>query len=127
MVSVRVLVVDDDAAIRELVAAALGDEGYDVATAPDGAAALAAAAAFAPDLIVLDLEHAAGGRPGVRPALRPGGAAPAAGAHPGAQRGPGRGGVRPRRLPAAGFLGKPFDLDDLCTRVAEVVGSRGAP
>jgi hypothetical protein len=46
----RVLVVDDDAAFRWLVAAALGDAGYAVLEAPDGPAALAplAAAAVAP-------------------------------------------------------------------------------
>jgi CheY-like chemotaxis protein len=55
-----VLVVDDDAAIRELVRQALEDEGCAVATAADGAAALAhlrraRAAGEAPDVIVLDM------------------------------------------------------------------------
>ena len=36
----RVLVVDDDDTYRELIEAALGDEGYDVSGAPNGAAAL---------------------------------------------------------------------------------------
>ena len=36
----RVLVVDDDTAIREFVALALQDEGYAVATAADGREAL---------------------------------------------------------------------------------------
>ena len=36
----RVLVVDDDPSIRQMIAYALGDEGYQVAEAPDGRAAL---------------------------------------------------------------------------------------
>ena len=51
----RVLVVDDEANIAELVATALRYEGFDVATAADGAQALATVRAFAPDLIVLDV------------------------------------------------------------------------
>jgi two-component system, OmpR family, response regulator len=51
----RVLVVDDEANIAELVATALRYEGFDVATAADGAQALATVRAFAPDLVVLDV------------------------------------------------------------------------
>jgi len=50
-----VLVVDDDAAIRLLIADALEFEGYDVVTATDGADALAKLLARHPDAIVLDL------------------------------------------------------------------------
>jgi DNA-binding response OmpR family regulator len=50
-----VLVADDDVDIRELVAFKLTQAGYVVITVPDGRAALAAAAADAPDLLVLDL------------------------------------------------------------------------
>jgi two-component system, OmpR family, response regulator len=51
----RVLVVDDEPNIAELVATALRYEGFDVATAADGAQALATLRAFAPDLVVLDV------------------------------------------------------------------------
>jgi two-component system, OmpR family, response regulator len=51
----RVLVVDDEPNIAELVATALRYEGFDVATAADGAQALATVRAFAPDLVVLDV------------------------------------------------------------------------
>lgn len=51
----RVLVVDDDALIRETLATALGDEGYAVRVAADGQAALTAIRAWRPDVIVLDL------------------------------------------------------------------------
>ena len=50
-----ILVVDDDAAIRRVVAAVLADEGYTVAEAPDGGAALARARAAPPRLILLDM------------------------------------------------------------------------
>ena len=50
----RVLVVDDDADIRELISAALADEGYQVDEAPDGDVALAMLERDLPDLIVLD-------------------------------------------------------------------------
>jgi CheY-like chemotaxis protein len=51
----RVLVIDDDAVIRETLATALGDEGYSVRCAEDGRAGLETLAGWAPDVIVLDL------------------------------------------------------------------------
>ena len=51
----RVLVVDDDATVRDVVARYLGDAGYRVDVAADGEDALAAAAAARPDAVVLDL------------------------------------------------------------------------
>jgi two-component system, chemotaxis family, chemotaxis protein CheY len=50
----RVLVVDDDESIRELICLALEDEGYEVLTAPEGAAAMEILAKSTPDLILLD-------------------------------------------------------------------------
>jgi two-component system KDP operon response regulator KdpE len=51
----RVLVVDDEGGLARALAINLRAHGYDVETAPDGATALAAAAARPPDLVVLDL------------------------------------------------------------------------
>jgi two-component system, OmpR family, response regulator ResD len=51
----HVLVVDDDPLVRDLLAAVLGDDAFDVRFAVDGKAALAAAAERAPDLVVLDV------------------------------------------------------------------------
>ncbi|PSK85993.1 two-component system KDP operon response regulator KdpE [Murinocardiopsis flavida] len=51
----RVLVVDDDTQIVRAMRINLRARGYDVATAADGAAALAATAAEPPDLVLLDL------------------------------------------------------------------------
>ncbi len=51
----RVLVVDDDRDIRELLVELLASEGYEVASAADGRRALAEARAHRPDVILLDL------------------------------------------------------------------------
>ena len=50
-----VLIVDDDPNIREILRIALERQGFRTEEAPDGAAALTAAAKLAPDLIVLDI------------------------------------------------------------------------
>ena len=51
----RVLVVDDEESITDLVATALRYEGLQVEVAPSGRAALTAATSFRPHLIVLDV------------------------------------------------------------------------
>ncbi len=56
MCNPRVLVVEDDDAIRDSVAEILADEGYDVSLAADGGAGLRAARARRPDVVVLDLK-----------------------------------------------------------------------
>jgi two-component system response regulator MprA len=50
-----ILVVDDDAPIRRMLARTLAAEGYAVEASPDGGAALAAVERSAPDLLVLDV------------------------------------------------------------------------
>jgi two-component system OmpR family response regulator len=52
---VRVLVVDDEPALTDLLSMALRYEGWEVRTAADGAAAIAAARDFRPDVVVLDV------------------------------------------------------------------------
>ena len=51
----RVLVVEDDAEIVEVLRRTLRQEGHDVRTAGDGLEALSAAAEFVPDVVILDL------------------------------------------------------------------------
>ena len=51
----RVLVVDDDADVRDSLRRALGYAGYEVATAVDGAEALKSVAKSPVDLIILDV------------------------------------------------------------------------
>jgi two-component system, OmpR family, response regulator len=50
----RVLVVEDDRAARDLLVTILEDDGYQVCAVADGLAAIAAAAAFRPDLALID-------------------------------------------------------------------------
>ena len=52
---IRVLVVDDEQTLSELVSLALRYEGWEVRTAADGMSAIAAARDFRPDLVVLDV------------------------------------------------------------------------
>jgi DNA-binding response OmpR family regulator len=51
----RVLVVDDDPAIRQLLTDVLEMEGYEVSIAVDGLAAVTAVEALSPDFVVLDV------------------------------------------------------------------------
>ena len=52
---VRILVVDDDLAVRRSIDRALRLEGYDVVTVPSGGEALEALALTPPDALILDL------------------------------------------------------------------------
>jgi len=51
----RVLVIDDERRIRELLELALEHQGYTVRSAPDGASGLALAKEFEPDVVILDV------------------------------------------------------------------------
>jgi len=51
----KILIIDDEANITDLVSAYLQREGYELHTAADGPTGLKAARAFKPDLIVLDV------------------------------------------------------------------------
>src|SRR5580693_2509023 len=60
-----ILIVDDEADIRELVAGILADEGYSVRTAGDSEQALAAIGARRPSLLILDIWMQGGGMDGL--------------------------------------------------------------
>jgi DNA-binding response OmpR family regulator len=119
----RVLVVDDDPAIRQVIAFALSDEGFEVDQAKDGRAALEAVDRQRPDLILLDMRM-----PGMdgwefvkryRERLPP--QAPIivlTAAQDAAQRG--------ADVDAAGYLSKPFDLDTLLEKVGALAGKISA-
>jgi DNA-binding response OmpR family regulator len=116
-VSRRVLVVEDDDTIGELVEATLGDAGYEVAVATGGAAGLELAERFKPHLVLLDLRM-----PGID------GSAFAA-AYRGQTRRPApiavvtavRDAERvAQAISAQGFLAKPFDLAELLNLVARL-------
>ena len=55
MPNAKILVVDDEESILNLVTAYLRPEGYEVYTATDGPSGLQAARAYKPDLVVLDI------------------------------------------------------------------------
>lgn len=52
----RILIVDDEPAVREALQRSLAFDGYGTEVAVDGFDALTKAAAYAPDLIVLDIQ-----------------------------------------------------------------------
>lgn len=52
---IRILIIDDENPIREILSASIRDEGYQVHTAPDGEQGLKAMADFSPDICFLDI------------------------------------------------------------------------
>jgi CheY-like chemotaxis protein len=117
---VRVLVVDDDAAIREFVALALGMEGCAVRTAEHGREALSVAREWSPDLIVLDLNMPIMDGWTFREEQR---RQPAIAEVPVIVASAGQNlAVRPEVLEPCRYLEKPFDLDDLNRAVGKCAG-----
>jgi CheY-like chemotaxis protein len=114
-----VLVVDDDAAIRQYVKDALQESGYGVRTATDGASALAAVEVERPDLILLDVRMPGINGWGVLNELRS-----AAGPHCPIviMTGQYEGQDQALASGAQGYLAKPFELDDLLESVELHVG-----
>jgi DNA-binding response OmpR family regulator len=118
----RVLVVDDNALLRQLVCEALEDDGFAAAGAADVATALQQAAAAPLGVILLDLHLGAESGEAFVPRYRalPAPHAPivlftASSAREAA--------AEVARLGAAGFLSKPFDLEQLVALVARLAGS----
>jgi DNA-binding response OmpR family regulator len=117
---VRVLVVEDETPIRELIADALREPGYEVHTAHNGAVALQSMRDWLPDVVVLDLmmpqldgtgftELARLNERFARvPVLLVTAAYDAASAA--------------RQIGARAWLSKPFELDHLVALVAELAG-----
>jgi two-component system chemotaxis response regulator CheY len=116
----RILVIDDDPSIRQVVRLFLEDEGFDVRTAANGQAALEVLGEYQPAIILLDLrmpvmngfEFAARYRAG--PAPHAPIVAFVATLH----------GEQDRQsIAAASLLEKPFDLEDLLRAVNEARAS----
>ena len=99
----RLLVVEDEPSIRELLAGSLRYAGFEVAAAGTAADALRLAAVHRPDLVVLDVMLPDGDGFDVLRRLR--------------AAGPG---------PAVVFLTKPFALEELIARIAAVLRRTGA-
>lgn len=115
----KVLVVDDERNIREVLAAVLQDEGYSVRTAIDGRQALDQLHQDPPDLVLLDVMlPGLDGRELIRRMQQQSKLADipvvliSTAAQPALP-----------MLGAAAFLPKPFDLAHLLNTVARVLGS----
>lgn len=117
----RVLVADDDAHVREVLARALRMEGLEVELARDGSAALTSALVDPPDLIVLDLHMPTLDGWSVATRLL---AEPRTAGIPIvflAERARDADVVRGRTLGGAAYVTKPFDVADLCELVHDLV------
>ena len=114
----RILVVDDDAAVRTMVRTVLGHAGYDVTTARDGREAIALIASSDFDLVLLDvvMPHIDG--VDVVRQLQQTNSAVLAHTYL-------LSGTDPRdyaKLPVAGVIGKPFDIRALLAEAKDCIG-----
>ncbi|MDQ6674108.1 MAG: response regulator [Chloroflexota bacterium] len=118
MAAERILIVDDDESIRQIVRICLSDEGYEVLEAPNGRVALEMVTASAPRLILLDLRMPVmdGWEFAKRYESMPGPRAPVVAFFAALN-------VEQdcADLDAAGILANPFDLDDLLRAVRDVL------
>ena len=118
MAAERILIVDDDESIRQIVRICLTDEGYEVFEAPNGQVALNMLTEIAPMLILLDLRMPVmdGWEFAKRYESMPGPRAPLVAfvAALNAEQ-------DCADLDAAGILAKPFDLDDLLRAVRNLL------
>jgi CheY-like chemotaxis protein len=118
-VSVRVLIVDDDADLRDVLGEVLAIQGWDVRSAPTAYAALEAIGERRPDVILLDQAMPELHGPAFLRILR---GAPGAGDIPvviisGAT-------ASPATLALAnGYLQKPFDIDEVVALVRRVAAA----
>jgi DNA-binding response OmpR family regulator len=120
----RVLVVDDDATVREVVARYLGEAGYRVDLAADGDAALRVAATCRPDAVVLDLMLPGTGGLDVCRELRAAPAPPAIVMLTALGEENDR--IRGLELGADDYVSKPFSARELVLRIGSVL-RRAAP
>jgi len=120
----RVLIVDDDAGIREMTAEYLSEHGFEVAAAADGAEMRAAITACAPDLVLLDLNLPGEDGLALTRWLR-------ANRNVAIIMVTGAGEVVDRvvglEVGADDYLAKPFDLRELLARAKSVLRRTGAP
>ena len=111
-----ILVVEDDAAIRESVAAVLELDGYHVRTAADGAEALWAMEAQTPSLVILDLVMPGLDGPAFAAEVRSRGLDPPI-LVMSASHDPER---AAREIGADGAMAKPFNINDLLAKVEQL-------
>jgi two-component system, NtrC family, response regulator AtoC len=114
----RVLLVDDEPAIRRMLKLLLAGKGHRVAEAGDAAEALAALAQEAPEVILLDLQLP--GRSGLEVLPELLAAAPAAKIVMMTAHGSIASAVEAMRTGAWDYLTKPFDNDELLARLGRI-------
>jgi len=116
----KILVVDDEPAIRELIVAVLEDEGYIAIGAGSGLRALELLPDERPDLVLMDIMMPEmDGREALRRMRNRPDLATIPVVMMSAAFAPNRIGQR-----VSGFLPKPFDLDHLLTTVAQILATR---
>jgi DNA-binding response OmpR family regulator len=125
LVGGRVLVVDDDATVRDVVARYLGDAGYRVDVAADGDAALRAVAGAHPDAVVLDLMLPGSSGLDVCRELRAGPAPPAIVMLTALGEQDDR--IRGLELGADDYVAKPFSPRELVLRIGSVLRRASPP
>ena len=114
----HVLVVEDDASIREMVALALQDVGFTVADAPDGALAIELLKGRPADVLLVDLRMPLmDGFEFMRRYAEDGGRAPIIVLSAARDVD-----FATQKMSAAAVIEKPFDLNDLLRTVARVSG-----
>lgn len=125
MPSGRILVVEDDEILRDILAEALREDGYSVELAEDGQVALQLARSWRPDLLILDLMMPNMDGEALAASIR---AAPGAGWVPiivvSASR---RAEEIGARIGARAALRKPFDLYELSTCVDQALQDGRGP
>ena len=113
----KILVVDDEPAIRDLIVAVLEDEGYAVVAATNGRRALDLLPAERPDLVIMDIMMPEmDGREAYRRLRELPELAHVPVVMMSAASSPDQ--LSPR---VAAFLAKPFDLDDLLETIVDVL------
>lgn len=122
----RILLVEDEDNLRELVSARLEQHGYEVATAVDGYQAVSKARAFNPDLIILDLMIPKMDGYTVCRLLKSGAMAETPIILFSARSNPddvGRG----IEMGANAFVSKPFEASQLISKIEELLAAKNAP
>jgi DNA-binding response OmpR family regulator len=114
-----ILVVDDDAAVLQMICRALQDEGLRVISAANGRLAVERARLEPPDLVVLDMSLPLLGGADVATELR---ATFGQGLPIVLITADGRPAEKARRLGAYAYLSKPFDVDELVATVHRALG-----
>ncbi len=123
--SMRILVVDDQSSVRQLLKAVLEEDGHEIDTAPDGEKALEAVAAGYHDLVVMDIRMP--GIDGVEALERMRASSPQTAVVMMTAYASVETAVRAMKLGAFDYVTKPIDIDEVRAVVARFIESSGPP